>query len=310
MGAGAGFIFGLIYIFILGQFGIQLKYIPVVGAIGIPVFISALFGTEIGGVAIAVFFIGIFIVAIGMLVKQTMDSVTPNVSVEAHRIPVLNYYGVAFHVVITVMVALSIFTYSENPVLSAEKMDLLMADMMFQFSSTLILIIIGIFNPFLPPSDKMKALAQKIDKEKYPAVYRYLQTRIGWVIIKLLLCILLISILFYKGLIFFPVISRDSDYMNIVVLMIGLFVFFSLVQLIRTPHSFFSKNILRIKMLFRSAFVSVFVSAILVVITMFATIALGGDINRLQVRSETILFLGFNIVMGLVEFKVARSANS
>ena len=55
-------------------------------------------------------------------------------------------------------------------------------------------------------------------------------------------------------------------------------------------------------MLVQSAFAGLFVTAIIIVITMLTI----GDSDDGVISSETMIFLGFNIVMAFNEFKIAR----
>lgn len=213
----------------------------------------------------------------------------------------VRYYGVVFHLAVAILIALSIYTYSNDPLLSPESIDVLIFDAAFQFSSTILLIIIGIFNPFLPPSAFLLRIAEKLSPEQYPRLRAFLAEKRNWILIKSIVCLAIVAYFILKGYFIVPDLSNGGPFSNATVFMIGMFVIINLVQLIRNPEDFSRKNILRIMMLFQSAFLGIFVAAILVIGTLF----FASDVDNLKVSSETILFLGFNIVMAYNEYKIA-----
>jgi len=207
---------------------------------------------------------------------------------------------------VVVLISLSIFTYSNDVILNEERIAILIRDAFFQFYSTLMLMAIGIFNPFVTPSARLIGTAKLVDPIKYPIWHRLLGDKRSWTIVKTLITLLIIVYFVREGYFNLPDWNIGGIYLNSYVLLIGIFIFINLTQLIRNPDGFFKRNFLRVTMLFRSAFMSLFVAAIMVFTTLFISAVAGIDTNRLKVSSEAILLLGFNIVMAFNEYKIAR----
>ncbi|MFF5379675.1 hypothetical protein [Pedobacter suwonensis] len=320
MAIAVGAAFGLFYTLLLHLHGFtKLRYKNVALSIGIVVFLLGLYSFEAAGIACFAIGIGVFVLAIALMARGTANSLkaisakfssankSPNTEGRhLNKLSLGNYAGVIFHLVVIILISLSIFTYSNDTVLDEEKMDRLIGDAVFQFTSTIMLILLGIFNPFVPPSAKLLAIANFISSSKYPKLYLLLSNKKFWVIFKALICLALIYYFTSKG--YFTLLEWDSatPFMNVYMLLIGFFIIVNLVQMIRSPEYFFQKNLFRITLLLRSAFISIFLSAVLVFSTLFISSILGVDINKLKVSSEAIIFLGFNVIMCYNEFRLTR----
>lgn len=316
-----GSAFGLFYTLLLNLHGFtRVKYKHVAISIALVLFLLGLYSFEAAGIACFIIGIGIFILAIALIVRGTADSLKAlsakfssgdnktqsNEDLRLNNTVLSSYAGVVFHFVIIVLICLSIFTYADDTVLDQAKMDRLISDAVFQFSSTIMLMLLGVFNPFVPASLRLLSIADHIDSLKYPKFYLMLSGKKFWTVLKSLICLSIIGYFISKGYFGLLVWDSTAPYMNAYIFIIGLFIFINLVEMIRRPEVFFQKNLFRITMLLRSAFVSIFVSAILVFSTLVISTAVGADINKLKVSSEAILFLGFNIVMCYNEFRLAR----
>lgn len=312
-----GAFMGLFYTVLLNAHGLKkfsYKYIALF--IGALIFTSVFFGTEAAGITTALLVIVIFILAIALFVRGLGSSLSEqwarqqppdlNKTRSSGMIGIINYYGVCFHVMVVVLISLSIFTYSNDVILNEERIAILIRDAFFQFYSTLMLMAIGIFNPFVTPSARLIGTAKLVDPIKYPIWHRLLGDKRSWTIVKTLITLLIIVYFVRKGYFNLPDWNIGGIYLNSYVLLIGIFIFINLTQLIRNPDGFFKRNFLRVTMLFRSAFMSLFVAAIMVFTTLFISAVAGIDTNRLKVSSEAILLLGFNIVMAFNEYKIAR----
>jgi len=321
MAIAIGAAFGLFYTLLLNMHGFtKIKYKHAALTIGTVIFLLGLYSFEAAGIGCFIIGIGIFVLAIALMARGTADSLKAlsakfspgnkqqNTEGQQLNKPGLSsYVGVIFHLVVIVLISLSIFTYADDTILDKAKMDRLIMDAIFQFSSTIMLILLGMFNPFLQPSAKLLGIADRIDSLKYPKLYLMLSGKKFWIAFKTLICLGIVAYFISKG--YFNLLSWDNatPYMNIYVLVIGFFIMVNLVQMIRSPDYFFKANLFRITMLLRSAFISIFLSAILVFSTLFISSILGVDINRLKVSSEAIIFLGFNIIMCYNEFRLARA---
>lgn len=311
-----GAAFGLFYSLLLAAHGFKVKYKYVASGIGLTIFLLGLIRPEASAVGAAVFGIGIFILAIGLFMREegkafgemgaNIKKLESNDGSTASFNP-FKYYGVFFHLAIAVLIVLSVYTYSKDVLLSEERMSGLIRDVIFQFYSTLLFIILGIFNPFAGSSTKLIALGGLINEKEFPKFKALVSNPATWRGLKALICIGVITMFYLNGYLRLPAWGASGIYMNAAIFLIGLFIVGNAVYIIRNPDLFFKKNILRVTMLFRSAFMSLFLSAILVIMTMFGSAIAGIDLDKLHVSSEGILFLGFNLVMAFNEYKIARS---
>ncbi|WP_443947556.1 hypothetical protein ACJVDH_10665 [Pedobacter sp. AW1-32] len=297
---------------------VQYKYVALI-LIAI-IILLGIISFETAGIGCFVIGIGVFVLAIAHLLRSTAEVLkeqsgsftkknqkTQNGRQETHKADFSNYVGVIFHFVVIILISFSIFTYSDHALLDKEKTDRLIADAFFQFISTIMLMLLGVFNPFVAPSKKIMGLTERVDPVKFPKIYQLLSKKVFWVVAKIICCIAIVGYFVSKGYFNLVAWNSESPLMNVYLLLIGFFILANLVQMVRQPEYFFHRNLFRITLLFRSAFLSIFLSAILVVATMVISIALNVDMNKLKVSSETILFLGFNIVMCYNEFRLARS---
>lgn len=313
---------GLFYSLLLNLHGFsKIKYKTVASILGLIIFLLSMYTFEAAGIAAFILGIGVFILAIALFVRGTADSLKDmagrlslqNRTAKSAGITSLqtnditSYYGVLFHFVVIILICLSIFTYSNNVLLDKEHIDRLIGDAAFQFSSTILLMLLGIFNPFVTPSEKLLRFSNLIDEQKYPKWHAFLAEKRSWIIIKSLICAGIISYFINAGFFHLPNWNTGSLFLNGYILIIGLFIFINLTQMIRNPDLFFKRNWFRITMLFRSAYLSLFVAAILVFSTMFISAISGIDIDRLKVSSEAIILLGFNIVMCYNEYRLVRA---
>jgi len=321
MAIAIGAAFGLFYSQLLNMHGFtKIKYKHVALGIGTVIFLLGQYSFEAAGIACFIIGIGIFVLAVALIARGTADSLKSlsakfssgnkqqnTEELHLNKPGLSNYASFIFHLVVVILISLSIFTYSNDTLLNQEKMDRLISDAIFQFMSTIMLILLGMFNPFVTPSEKLLGIADHVDSVKYPKLYLLLSRKKTWMVFKTLICLGIIAYFASKG--YFNLLAWDSatPYMNIYVLVIGFFIMVNLAQMICNPEYFFQANLFRIKMLLRSAFISIFLSAILVFSTLFISSILGVDINRLKVSSEAIIFLGFNIIMCYNEFRLARA---
>lgn len=313
---------GLFYTILLNLHGlINIKYKYVSLSLGLIIFLLSLYKFEAAGIGAFILGIGVFILAIAHIVRGTAASLKDmagrlslnnnqqknTTGAALHTNNMTSYYGVVFHFVIIILICLSIFTYSDDVLLDQEHIDRLITDAVFQFSSTVLLMLLGIFNPFVTPSERLLGLSNFIDQQKYPKWHAIMADKRSWMVIKGLICVFIIRYFIVRGFFNLPSLNTGSHFLNGYVLMIGLFIFVNLMQLIRNPDLFFKRNIFRITMLFRSAYISIFLSAILVFSTMFISAVSGVDLDKLKVSSEAIMLLGFNIVMCYNEYRLVRA---
>ncbi|RZK52129.1 MAG: hypothetical protein EOO87_15940 [Pedobacter sp.] len=315
---GAGI--GLFYFVLLNAHGFtRVKYKYVFLSIFVLLICLSFFGFQAVGFTAFTLGIGVFVLAIALFARGMANSLKEsstklfadkNKKVDTQKINdtnIASYVGVVFHLVVIILISLSIFTYSNDVILDQNRMERLIGDAFFQFYSTIMLMLLGLFNPFVSPSERLMGFAERIDKFQYPKWHKLLSDKRNWVTAKAIICVLIIAYFVNDGLFNFPSWDGGNLLMNGYLILIGFYVFMNLMQLIRTPDLFFKRNLFRLTLLFKSAYLSIFVGAILVFSTLFFSSILGFDPDNLKVSSEAILFLGFNILMCYNEYRLARA---
>jgi len=304
-GAGIGYMYTLL----LNSFGLKVRYRNVGLILGGIVFLLGFINYEVAAFGLIGAGAGLFLVAIALLTWNLAKSagyMAGNENGEpSGPVPLTAYYNTAFHTIVAILIIVSIYFYSETPAISNQRMEALIADSSFQFSSTVLLVFIGIFNPFIPPSATLMRLAGRINPQRYPYWSRLFSNPKILSLLKVLICIAFVCYFVFNGYFGLPEWGGGGIFMDSATLFTGLFIIASIIQLIKNPEIFFKKNVLRVMMLFQSAILGIFVAAIFILIAMLLigdTESTGG----FQITSQAFLFLGFNCIMAFVEYKIAR----
>jgi len=304
-----GPVIGFFYHMILKVNEYKIKYAYIALSLFTIILVSGLIDFKAGIVALVGIFIGTFLLVIGMMVLgigkglQSMFPKSEETTDEQQRLPfkIVNYYPAVFHTVIVILMLLSMYILTKEPVLTKEKVNALSSDMSFQFNCTLLMICIGIFNPFISPSQTLRNLANRIPRDRFPRLHELFSKSKAITGIKIAICTAFVAYFIAKGYLS-PTLSGGGIFLSGIMLFTGIYLFTSLYQLIKNPDTFFKRNVFRTIMLVQSAFAGLFVTAIIIVITMLTI----GDSDDGVISSETMIFLGFNIVMAFNEFKIAR----
>jgi len=319
--AFAGGALAIFYTVLLNTHGFtKIKYKHVAISFVALLFCLNLYDFQAAGAACFILAIGIFVLAIALFARGMADNLKDaskkisNAKKETKQedqtiqkpTEIANYYGAVFHFVIIILICLSIFTTSKDVILKQEHLDRLVGDAFFQFYSTIMLMLLGVFNPFVSTSEKLLNVVKSIDQQKYPKWHKLFSNKRTWTLIKALICVGIISYFVNDGLFKYFTWDSKTPYMNGYVLLIGIFIIVNLTQLIRNPDLFFKRNLFRIGLLFKSAYLGIFAAAILVFSTLFISAILKIDADKLNVSSEAILFLGFNIIMCYNEYRLAE----
>lgn len=305
---------GFIYKQLLLSHGFNFAYLKVACSLAIPIFLLSFHSIEAAGVGCVIVGGGAFVLAIAMVIRSigaalnaTKEKLMRNLLDDEQEKggTLVNYYGMAFHLSISVLMAFSIYHYSDDSLLSEQRMAALMYDAAFQFDCTLMLVFIGICNPFQKISEKIIEISTTFDPEKYPKWHAILSNWRSWSALKALICLFIITYFINKGFLNFPKWSNNSQMMNGYVFLTGIFIMVSLSQLIRNPKIFFKRNLFRVAMLFQSVYVGIFVAAILILTVLLYNGFSQNSMDQIKAASEVILFLGFNLVMAYNEYKIA-----
>jgi len=210
-----------------------------------------------------------------------------------------NFSPLVFHLVIIALILISCFTPG---VLNAERINILIADGIFQFVSTMLIVIIGLINPFISFSPETRS---KIEEKASETDFKWMKWLIenkNWQLLKAFFCIAIVAYFIYKGYLVIPNLNQGM-LSGIAIFLILFFVFGNLVQLIKDPVLFKRKTLFRLSMLYRSFKLSFFISlGSILVIFLVATI-LKLDIDKL-VNTQGIILLVYNVVMAYNEYRV------
>ena len=214
-----------------------------------------------------------------------------------------NYFPVVFHASIIILIVISFFT---PDILSDDKIHVLVADGVFQFVSTLLIVIISIINPFVSFSTeaelKIKAMT---DRAEYSSMQWLLRGK-NWQLIKAFVCILIVAYFIYDGILVIPSLNQGLV-SGVTIILILFFVFGNIVQLINDPVVFKKKTLFRLSMLYRSFKVSFFIS-----IGLIAVVFLFGAITKIDtpkiIKTEAIILIVYNVVMAFNEYKILKVA--
>lgn len=214
-----------------------------------------------------------------------------------------NYFPVVFHASIMMLIIISFFTPN---ILTDDKIHALVADGIFQFVSTLLIMIISIINPFVSFSTeaelKIKALTERAE---YSSMQWLLKGK-NWQLIKIFVCFLIVVYFIYEGILIIP--SLNQGFISgVTIILILFFVFGNIVQLIKNPVVFKKKTLFRLSMLYRSFKLSFFIS-----IGLLAVLFLFGAITKVDttklIKTETIILIVYNVVMAFNEYKILKAA--
>ncbi|TDG35661.1 hypothetical protein EZJ43_11605 [Pedobacter changchengzhani] len=213
----------------------------------------------------------------------------------------LNFYPLVFHIVITFLIIFSSFSPS---LLNGEKIHALVADGIFQFVSTALIFLISLINPFQSFSPETRTKLEAWDVKDKAFVEWLLKGR-NWQLVKLALCLLLITYFIYSGYLVLPKLNNGlvSD---VAIVLISIFIFGNVLQLIRNPVNFKHATLFRLSMLYRSIKKSLIISGAIILAVLLFTTLLKIDTEKL-VNLEGIALLVYNVVMVYNEYKVLEA---
>ena len=213
-----------------------------------------------------------------------------------------NYFPIIFHSTIIVLILIS---FLKQGILTDEKIKVLIADGVFQFVSTLIILIIGIINPFISFSNETRQkLQEKAAETGFEWLNWFLKDK-NWQLLKAFVCFLIVAYFIHSGYLIIPDLNQGLV-SGITVMLILFFVFGNIVQLIKNPSLFKKKTLFRLSMLYRSFKLSLFISIGLLVTLFLLTALLNLDFEKL-VNVGGIILLVYNVVMAFNEYKILKS---
>lgn len=213
-----------------------------------------------------------------------------------------NYFPIIFHSTIIILLLISCFTPG---ILNDERIQVLIADGVFQFVSTLLILIIGIINPFISFSIETRIkLQEKATETGFEWMNWFLKDK-NWQLLKALVCILIVAYFIHSGYLVIPDLNQGL-LSGITVMLTLFFVFGNIVQLIKNPALFKSKTLFRLSMLYRSFKLSFFISLGSIAVIFLLTVLLNMDFDKL-VNVGGIILLVYNVVMAFNEYKILKA---
>ncbi|WP_421943679.1 hypothetical protein [Pedobacter sp.] len=213
-----------------------------------------------------------------------------------------NYFPIIFHSTIIILILISCFTPG---ILNDERIHVLIADGVFQFVSTLLILIIGIINPFISFSAETRMkLQEKATETDFEWMKWFLKDK-NWQLLKAFICILIVAYFIHSGYLVIPDLNQGL-LSGITVMLILFFVFGNIVQLIKNPALFKSKTLFRLSMLYRSFKLSFFISLGSIAVIFLLTVLLDMDFDKL-VNVGGIILLVYNVVMAFNEYKILKA---
>ncbi|MDQ1138832.1 hypothetical protein [Pedobacter agri] len=213
-----------------------------------------------------------------------------------------NYFPIVFHFVIIVLIVISFFNTN---ILTDDRIHALVSDGIFQFVSTLLIVIISIINPFVSFSPEARAKLQILtDQEKFSAM-RWLLRDKNWQLLKALACILIVAYFISEQILVIPSLKQGTI-SGITIILILFFVFSNIIQLIKDPVMFKKKTLFRLSMLYRSFKLSFFISiGLIAAVFLFSALAQIDTSKTLKI--EAMVLMVYNVVMAYNEFKILRA---
>ncbi|WP_316803491.1 hypothetical protein [Pedobacter nototheniae] len=213
--------------------------------------------------------------------------------------PLQSYFPFVFHVLITVLLIISCFT---TGILNEGRIHVLVADGIFQFVSTLLILIVSMINPFAPISPGIKEKIEAKSKEKDVQWMNWFLRGRNWQLIKGFVCILIIAYFINSGYLFIPDFNNGAI-SGVIIVLIVFFIVSNLIQLVHNPVYFKKATLFRLSMLYRSIKLSFFIAGgIILLIFIFS------QIQNLTIRNivnlEGIALLVYNVIMAYNEYKV------
>lgn len=116
-----------------------------------------------------------------------------------------NFSPLVFHLVIIALILISCFTPG---ILNAERIKILIADGVFQFVSTMLIVIIGLINPFISFSPETRSkLEQKASETDFEWM-KWLLVNKNWQLLKAFFCIVIVAYFIYKGYLVIPNLNQ------------------------------------------------------------------------------------------------------
>nr|WP_199156360.1 hypothetical protein [Pedobacter sp. ASV2] len=216
--------------------------------------------------------------------------------------PLQSYFPFVFHLLITVLILISCIIPG---ILNEERIHSLVTDGIFQFVSTLLILIISIINPFTPlPQGIREKLAEKSSEKDFQWVKWFLKGR-NWQVLKAITCILIVAYFVHSGYLVIPDFNKGT-LSGVIIVLIIFFLISNLIQLFTNPVYFKKATLFRLSMLYRSFKLSFFIAGGIILSIFIISSLINLEVRKI-VNIEGIALLVYNIIMAYNEYKVLLS---
>ena len=246
-----------------------------------------------------IFLLLIFIRRMTNFVDKDSEIALSNFKANQSIIP--NYFSLVFHIVMAIVIIITILSIE---LLNTQQINILIADISFQFFSTILLIIIGFINPFTRFSFTTEQKLLEFGNQQNNNFITWLLKGNNYQITKSVLCLIVIFLFVYNNYLTIPKFN-NGYFSNITIFLIFFYLLNSISQLIKNPKQFRNSNILRFNLLATSLKKTFFIliGTIVLVFIPSAIFNLGIDEN---VDPILIALMAYNVIMAINEFKVLR----
>lgn len=246
-----------------------------------------------------------FIIAIVRKANNIIDSKGQVVDTSAIRgNKLINYFPFVFHVVMASIILLTLFSVK---ILTEERISILIADISFQFSATLLMVVIGLISPFTGLNNDARQKLLSLN-DKGNAFSQWLVEGKNFQLVKILTCVVVVSYFVLAKHLQFP--SLDNSLLSgVTVFLIFFYLLNNLIRLFRNPNQFKWDNMVRLSMLFGSIKTAFFLAIGTIVLVFIPSAIMGLDFMN-HVNPLIIALLGYNIIMAYNEYKVLKFLRS
>jgi len=215
-----------------------------------------------------------------------------------------NYFPFVFHVVMALIILLTLLSVK---ILTEERIGILIADISFQFYTTLLMVVIGLINPFTALSDDARLKLLSLD-QKDNTFSQWLVKGKNFQLTKILICVIVVSYFILAKHLRFPALD-NSLLSGVAVFLIFFYLLSNLIRLFRNPNQSKRDNMIRLSILFSSIKTSFFLSIGTVVLVFIPSAIMGLDFMD-HINPLVIALLGYNIIMAYNEYKVLKLLRS
>jgi len=241
---------------------------------------------------------------------------------------------IPYHLMLVVLAIISLVFYDNDDSIINKAFYLsFVDDFWFQLASSVLFIILGLFNPFAEASEDTKNKAENLRKKMQKSMKKKLKSKeidvseeMGDQIMnyqkylydfvmgtkkifsfKMLICLFAIGLFLYKGWLVFPPLKPEHPLLIGITITILLFIFRNVYMLQQHPRIFLGENFFRLYKLIALVKASLFIIVPLILVSLALFYLLGMEVDISNYNLTPTLFIGFNIAAAYLEFALIKS---